>query len=229
MRIRVLFAAAIMAPALIVIGLAPPSSASNTPRLASLRAGASQAAGPCGNTIFSPQVPNGAQMDQTYVNCSGYTVEVCPGYLIGNSDYVAVYARRTIGPGREVQWYWPSTTRGASYTTAFCDDASPVVVGSGPTPHPVKPCWTSFYPNIPDGQAMYHNYGNCTSDFEPVLPAYWLEGSLYVATGAGVLNGGYVPLVSPEGETWWWWPYTVKGADYTTVYQVFGASVVYST
>jgi hypothetical protein len=201
MTVRALLAAVAVASVAVTIGMSSPASAA-AGSLPGTTAVAPAAA--CG-TFFSPEVPNGASMNQTYVNCSNSSVQVCPAHIIAGVYHVDEKAE-DLGPGAHGHWFWSSTEPGTSYTTVFCDGDAPFQNFNN------EPCWTHFNPGNPNGGPMFQTYGNCFPGTVSVAPAYWKSGSLHEAlpTGTSFVAGG--------GGIEWYWPSTVQGASYTTVF-----------
>ncbi|MBB5076353.1 hypothetical protein [Nonomuraea endophytica] len=73
------------------------------------------------------------------------------------------------------------------------------------------PCWTSFDPPSPNGGAMVHYYKNCTETRVGVCPAYTKDGKRTELRNIR-------KYADANGVVSWWFNWTVKGAQYTTIH-----------
>jgi hypothetical protein len=72
-------------------------------------------------TTFNPSAPNGAPMDQTYVNCNTSGIYVASGYIYqGQVNLGGQIGCDFVSPGRSFAWHWNFTHPGATYTTVIC-------------------------------------------------------------------------------------------------------------
>jgi hypothetical protein len=70
-------------------------------------------------TTFNPPSPQGAAMDQTYRNCNSQGIDVAAGYSYQGQVHLG-FPCRHVAPGGQTIFHWPSTQRGAQYTTVVC-------------------------------------------------------------------------------------------------------------
>ena len=181
-----------------------------------VRAGVVQPLGPpsgsC-NTSFNPSAPQGAPMHQYYWNCNASVQLLCPAHIIQGVYHIDWNADIAVDFNEWVDWYWPVTEPGTTYTTVFCDgNASEDVTG------PAGPCYTSFSPEAPNGARMTQSYKNCSVGAVDVKPAFWYQGSLHVSWATQCLFGCINDSVASGAIIHWLWPSTVPGASYTTVF-----------
>jgi hypothetical protein len=72
-------------------------------------------------TTFNPSAPNGAPMDQTYVNCNTSGIYVASGYIYqGQVNLGGQIACNFVSAGGSITWHWYVTQPGATYTTVNC-------------------------------------------------------------------------------------------------------------
>jgi hypothetical protein len=72
-------------------------------------------------TTFNPPAPNGAPLNQTYVNCNPSAIYVASGYIYqGQVNLGGEINCKYVPVGGTISWYWSSTQPGAQYTTVIC-------------------------------------------------------------------------------------------------------------
>ena len=72
-------------------------------------------------TTFNPPAPNGAPMDQTYVNCNTSGIYVASGYIYqGQVNLGGQITCNFVPVGGSYKWHWNFTRPGATYSTVIC-------------------------------------------------------------------------------------------------------------
>ncbi|WP_394614772.1 hypothetical protein JNUCC0626_33665 [Lentzea sp. JNUCC 0626] len=164
-------------------------------------------------TTFVPPAPQGGSMTQYYQNCNGHTVRVGRGFVDGSGQIsVWVSSCQDVAPGQTISWYYPST-QNVNYRTVICDTTH--------TPPLERPdfagqCWTSFYPDAPNGGPLLQWFKNCNP--HPITVGTGNSD----ASGQIAIRPSSCQTLNLDRSVRWRYESTVPGTNYSTMICLYG-------